>query len=302
MQIITYLCHIKPKLLVKMKKTFIYLTCTICLGFLMACGGSGDSDALKKQVDSLQSLNAQYQGDLSNMNEYVDILAEGLDTIAKQEGTLFYSNKGKEGTMVDKAQLKKNLAAFADNLNELREKVKSLEGELSKKGANMTKLQKLIAVLNQQIEEKDAMIKRLQTEIEQKNVSIAQLRGEVSSLSQGNTELTEKVEAQQKQIVAQSEKMNTGYVVMGSSKILKENGIIVKGKVNLGNLPVELFTKVDIRSFGGLQIPTGKPKMLSNVPASAYEFVKTSKTTSELHVLNPDAFWSAGKYIVIQTK
>lgn len=89
---------------------------------------------------------------------------------------------------------------------------------------------------------------------------------------------------------------------MGSSKILKENNIIVKGKVNYGNLPQELFTKVDMRTFGGLEIPTPKPKMLSNVPKNAYEFVKTSKTSSELHVLNPDAFWSTGKYIVIQTK
>ena len=285
-----------------MKKSFIYLACSICLGFFMACSGGDNSDQLKKQVDSLLTLNAQYQGDLSNMSEYVDVLAEGLDTIAKQEGALFFSNKGKEGTMVDKAQLKKNLAAFADNLNELREKVKSLESELSKKGANMAKLQKLIAVLNQQIEEKDAMIKKLQTEIEQKNVSIAQLRGEVSSLSQGNTELNQKVEAQEKQLAAQSEKMNAGYIVMGSSKILKENNIIVKGKVNYGNLPQELFTKVDMRTFGGLEIPTPKPKMLSNVPKNAYEFVKTSKTSSELHVLNPDAFWSTGKYIVIQTK
>ena len=284
-----------------MKKSFIYLTCTLCLAFLMACSGNESADQLKKQVDSLLSVNAQYQGDLTNMNEYVDILAEGLDTIAKQEGTLFYSKKGKEGTMVDKAQLKKNLAAFAENLNELREKVKSLEGELSKKGANMAKLQKLIAVLNQQIEEKDAMIKRLQTEIEQKNVSIAQLRGEVSSLTEGNTALTEKVQAQEQEIAAQSAKINTGYVVMGSKKILKESGIIEKKKVNYGNLPQELFTKVDVRSFGGLQIPCGKPKMISDVPSSSYEFVKTSKTSSELHVLNPEVFWSRGKYIVIQT-
>ena len=55
----------------------------------MACSGNESADQLKKQVDSLLSVNAQYQGDLTNMNEYVDILAEGLDTIAKQEGTLF---------------------------------------------------------------------------------------------------------------------------------------------------------------------------------------------------------------------
>jgi len=109
------------------------------------------------------------------------------------------------------------------------------------------------------------------------------------------------VQAQEQEIAAQSAKINTGYVVMGSKKILKESGIIEKKKVNYGNLPQELFTKVDVRSFGGLQIPCGKPKMISDVPSSSYEFVKTSKTSSELHVLNPEVFWSRGKYIVIQT-
>ena len=60
-----------------MKKSFIYLACSICLGFFMACSGGDNSDQLKKQVDSLLTLNAQYQGDLSNMSEYVDVLAEG---------------------------------------------------------------------------------------------------------------------------------------------------------------------------------------------------------------------------------
>jgi len=285
-----------------MKRSFVYTLACVFVSLLAACSGNESADQLKKQVDSLQNLNAQYQGDLSNMTEYVDILAEGLDTIAKQEGTLFYTNKGKEGTMVDKAQLKKNLEAFATNLSELREKVKQLTGELDKKGANMSKLQKLIAVLNKQIEEKDAMIKKLQAEIEKKDVSIAQLQGQLSSLSQGNTSLTQTVEAQKKQIESQAAKMNTGYIVMGSKKLLKENGIIVKSKINYGNLPLELFTKVDIRNFGGLEIPTGKPKILSNVPSSSYEIVRTSKNSSELHVLNPEGFWSSGKYIVIQTK
>jgi hypothetical protein len=43
----------------------------------MACSGNESADQLKKQVDSLLSVNARYQGDLTNMNEYVDILAEG---------------------------------------------------------------------------------------------------------------------------------------------------------------------------------------------------------------------------------
>lgn len=292
-----------------MKKSFSGLWTAALFTLLFSCNGSNANvEQLKKQVESLLVQNARQQTDLDDMQGFVDVLAQGLDTIAKQEDALFYTNKGREGTMVDRKQLKKNLELFAQSLTEQRQKIQKLTDSLKAKGANIQKLQTLINFLNKQLDSKDQLISKLQKELANKNANIAQLSSQVSSLSQDNSSLSQMVESQQKQLSAQSDKMNAGFIVMGSSKLLKEYGIVSggglfkKSQVNYSNLPHEVFTKVDIRTFGGLEIPSAKPKLLSKAPSSSYEFVKTGKESSELHIKDPDTFWSGGRYVVIQTK
>lgn len=280
-----------------MRKLLYLATALIALTGMTACGGA--TDKLRKQVDSLEAMNAQNQSIMEQMTSFVSTLSEGLDTIAKQEGRLFFSNKGPEGTLVDKEQLKKNLESFANTLMEQREKIKKMTEMLEAKGVDMKKLETLVDYLNRQIEEKDQMITQLKNDLNQKNVSISQLRGKVSSLSQDNQTLNQKLQEQEK--LLSSAKIGKGYVVMGSKKILKENGILKRSKVNYDDLPHELFTEVDTQTFGGMDIPASRPKVLSTMPSSSYEIVRKGKNASEIHILDPEAFWSNTKYLIIQT-
>lgn len=274
---------------------------------LSACSG-GDTKSLQSQVDSLLTLTSRQQGDLNDMESFVSVLAEGLDTIARQEGMLFFTNKGPEQTIVDRNQLKQNLELFANTLAEQRQKIQQMSDSLKARGASVEKLQALVDFLNAQIDEKDRMITQLRSELEQKNVDIAQLRGRVGSLSKDNTKLSQQVKSQQEELKVQKAKAGVGFIVMGSAKVLKEygvttgGGLFAKAKVNYENLPRELFTQVDMHTFGGLEIPSAKAKLLSGNPASSYEIVKTGKESSELHILDPDVFWSNSRYVVIQTK
>ncbi|WP_373802824.1 hypothetical protein, partial [Bacteroides heparinolyticus] len=75
-----------------MRKLLYLATALIALTGMTACGGA--TDKLRKQVDSLEAMNAQNQSIMEQMTSFVSTLSEGLDTIAKQEGRLFFSNKG----------------------------------------------------------------------------------------------------------------------------------------------------------------------------------------------------------------
>ena len=259
------------------KKVFSCFIVLTTLMVVVSCNGGAGVDELKRQVDSLENLNARNQSDLDNMSSFVSVLSEGLDTIAKQEGTLFYTNQGPEGTIVDREQLKKNLESFANTLAEQREKIRRMTDSLNAKGANMEKLETLMTYLNKQIDEKDQMITRLQEELKQKNANIAQLSGKLSALSQNNNSLSQRVQEQEQQLSKQSARINKGYVVMGSGKVLKESGVITGGSfmkkstINYNDLPHELFTQVDTRTFGGMQIPAARPKVLSAMPSSSLE-------------------------------
>ena len=80
-------------------------------------------DQLTHQLDSMKQENDKKDGDIDEMNQYVSILADGLDSIARQEQMLFYTNKGVEGTIIDRNQLKKNLDTFQILLSNQKQQI-----------------------------------------------------------------------------------------------------------------------------------------------------------------------------------
>ena len=65
------------------RKLFLFLVL-----FLVACSGNKQY-SLEERIDSLQKENARKDRDINDMTTYVSLLADGLDSIAKQEDMLF---------------------------------------------------------------------------------------------------------------------------------------------------------------------------------------------------------------------
>jgi len=263
-------------------------------------------DLLNKQIDSLKQENAKKDGDIKDMMSFVSVLADGLDSIAKQEEILFYTNKGKEGTVVDREQLKKNLEMFENTLANQKKRIAQLVDSLKSRGESLSKLTSLVTYLNQQLEEKDVLIRSLRSDLENKNVNIAQLQKRVSSLSEDNTRLSEKVEKQVQALTVQTEILNECYVKIGTKKQLSDLGLISGGflkktKVNHDLLQKDKFMRVDIRTFTEVPIQSSDPKILTQMPTSSYRIVKNGKT-STLYITDPTAFWSISNFLIIQTK
>ena len=276
--------------------------------YLVSCSDNGQKsiDRLSKQVDSLQMENAKKDGDIKDMMSFVGVLADGLDSIAKQEEILFYTNKGKEGTVVDREQLKKNLEMFEQTLSSQKKRIAQLVDSLKARGESLSKLTTLVTYLNQQLEEKNNIINSLRADLNNKNVNIAQLQKRVSSLSESNTILSEKVEKQVKALTVQTEMINEGYVKIGDKKTLTDMGIISGGflkktKVNYDAIQKGQFMRVDIRHFTEIPIKSSDPKILTQMPASSYRIEK-NKGTSTLYITDPTAFWSVSNYLIILTK
>lgn len=290
------------------KKYFSLLFVLICCGALGGCSENGQqsNEQLRKQVDSLEKENARKDGDINDMMSYVAILADGLDSIAKQEELLFYTNTGKEGIVVDREQLKKNLEMFENTLNTQKQRIAQLVDSLKVRGENLSKLNSLVTYLNQQINEKDALIKALRSDIDNKNINISQLQRKVNSLTESNTKLSEKVERQVQALTYQTEVINEGYVKVGSKKTLTKLGLISGGllrktKVNHDAIDKSKFMRVDIRNFTEITVESNNPKILTQMPASSYK-IERRKESSTIYVLDPTVFWSISNYLIIETK
>ena len=288
---------------------FSLVILSISLGLcFVGCTKNGKKsyDELSKEVDSLKNENTKKDRDIKDMMSFVGVLADGLDSIAKQEEILFYSNKGKEGTIIDRDQLKKNLEMFEKTLATQKQRIAQLVDSLKARGESLSKLTSLVTYLNQQLEEKDDMIKSLRADIDNKNVNISQLQQKVHTLTENNTKLNEKVENQLKALSVQTEIINEGYVKIGTKKALAELGLISTGflkktKVNYNDIDKDKFMRVDIRKFTEITINSSDPKILTQMPASSYRIEK-GKGTSTLYIIDPTAFWSVSNYLIIQTK
>lgn len=289
-----------------MRKFFLFVILTVAL--LTSCtNNSQEKSELMSQLDSLKMENQKKEKDINDMMSYVNLLADGLDSIAKQEDILFNSNKGREGVIVNREQLKKNLDAFENIIIQQKQRISQLADSLKAKGENLNKLQVLVDYLNQQLEEKDRVIKSLREDLGNNKVNIANLQRKVRSLSESNTELASKVESQSTALAAQTEIINECYVKIGNKKTLSALGIITGGllkktKINPNAINQSQFTKVDIRYFTEVPLQSSKPEILTQMPSSSYKIEKTGKNSSVLYVVDPAAFWSLSNYLVIMLK
>lgn len=279
------------------------LTIAYASVLLLSCNNNGEVEKLNKKIDSLERVDANRQKELMEVTDFITVISDGLDSIASQEDMLF-TNKGKEGILVDREQLKSNLEMFENMLSRQKQRINQLNDSLKAKGVKIDKLNNLVSFLNKQLDEKNRELKTLKEELGKGKVAITQLHNKVSSLSEHNSELTEKVEKQMTAIIAQDEMLNEGYVKIGTKKELKEGGYITggflkKSKVNHNNLSPNNCVRVDIRHFREISIPSKSPKILSQMPSSSYKLVKGDGGTT-LQILDANSFWSVSNFLIIQ--
>lgn len=287
-----------------MTKNFLWLY--IMAAFIcISCGGNQETK-LQKQIDSLQNLYDKQTADYNGLNEYLSVIADGLDSIAAQEGQIFNANNTPgESPALNRERIKKNLSAFQQTLAVQRQRIEDIEKKLNASTGGAAKLRTIIASLKQQLEAKDSEMAQLREELNNKNVSIAQLKTHAAALQQTNA-MNEMLIAEQAEVMkAQDEMVNEGYVLTASKAELKKKGILTGGvlqkkSIDYNSLNKSHFKRIDIREFSELTINSKAPKILTPVPKDSYQLVKQGSTTV-LKVTNPGRFWSISTYLVIQT-
>lgn len=265
----------------------------------------GDQQALQSQVDSLTTTVERQEQDLAFYQDCISLFSEGMDSIAKADGNLMTIITNQEGT-VTRESIKQELNTYANMLIRQRERIGALENQLTQANEQRSKLQTLLNHLNQQIAEKDATIQELQKKVEQKDFSLTMLQDEVTRLYAENEELSNKVQTQRKIINISQDKLHEAYYIIGTSKELKQAGVLSskflsKAKVDVDNIDVSIFKKVDIRKFKRLQIESDKITLKSEHPTNSYQIETDKETrTSTLVIEDEREFWRFTHFLIIQ--
>ena len=269
-----------------------------------------DAERLTFVRDSLQQESSFRDSSIVGfLNDFSEIQAN-LDSIKKIEKLVtVQSSSGRELNSSQKQMILEDIAL----LNDLMKKNKELTASLQKKlkDANfkignlqgtMKELQLMVDNLEAQTQEKDGEIIMLKEDVRKLNVDISSLNEKIVEVETQSQQKTQTIETQ---TVA----MNKAYYAFGTTKELKDNGIIEKsgGFIGMGKTPVmkkdfnrDYFTEIDIRNFDYLRLMAKKAKLITVHPADSYHFTG-EKSSDTLFIDNTSEFWKASKYLVILT-
>ena len=258
---------------------------------------------MKEQLDSLQTAYEQRDADYNELNEYLGVIATGLDSINLQEGQILRSD---EGPALSREQIKKNLDTYKQTLESQRERIAVMEKKLKTNQKYSAHLRSIIASLKQQLAQKDEEIANLRKLVDDKNMDISKLKENVLNLQQRNEMQAGLIASQEETITSQAASMHTAYVMIGTKKELKKQGLLTGGflkktKVDFTKVDKSLFKAIDTRSTQKIDIPGKKAKVMTPQPEDSYRIDQVYKNLV-LSVTNPEKFWGVTDFVIIQVE
>lgn len=279
-------------------KKLVYLLAL--LPFMVSCGG-GSKDGVLSAEDSLRAVSGGQSVRIHDQDSSIQTFIRGfneiqdnLDVIKEKEKIVSENSKDPEVRKTKEQQIVDDIQSIYDIMNKNKQRLASLKSKLSTSNKKNEELEKFIARLTSEIEEKDAQINDLKGQLEKLNVQLADLNLNYEEATQ--------------EVAVKTEKLNTAYYAFGTSKELIKNGVLTKegGFIGIGksekmkdDFNKNYFMKVDVTNFSELVLGAKKAKMVTTHPAGSYKFEGTDGRADKLVILNADDFWSASKYLVI---
>ena len=268
--------------------------------FTTSCG-SGEKE-VNPLADSLSNVNGELNGQLSEkeaaLQEFVTAFNEiqdNINTIKEKEKIVTQSSQSGDVKSKEE-QIKEDIQAIYDLMSKNKNRIGSLTKKLKDSKSKIAGLEKMIETLQAQIDAKDGEISELKSQLESKNIELSNIQMNL-----------ETVEAESS---TKTEKMNSVYYAMGTSKELKEKNVITKegGFIGMGkttkvkdDFNKDYFTKVDASQTTSINIGAKKAKIVSSHPSNSYKLVG-EKSVERIEILNAEEFWSNSKYLVIITE
>jgi hypothetical protein len=282
-----------------MKKLFILTMCVIALG---SCndGVKKAEEAAQQQRDSLEQIITQKDNEINDMMTTLSDIEEGFREITEAQNRVTLAKQG-EGTNTTQ-RIKENFQFIQSVMKQNKELINKLKQQVRESSVKGGQLKKIIDNLTEQMEKKDQQLQAMREELDKKDIHIAELDEQVADLNTNVTNLTAENTEKTQTISTQDKQLNTAWFVFGTSKELKEHNVLVKGKVLQGDFDKSYFTKIDIRIDKEIKLYSKSATILTTHPASAYTLERDANKQYILRITDPQLFWSTSKYLVVQVK
>ena len=289
------------------------LTVSLCLLWLFACKQEKvTTNPAATQSDSLRAIIEARDSEINDMMGTLNDIQEGFAQINEAENRVTIAQTGEQST--DKQeQIKADIKFIAQRMQENRELIRKLKQQLRETGFKGDEMRKTLENLQAQLTNKDRELQKLREQLDAKDIHISELDETINDLNTDvanlntekqnlNTEkqnLTMDNVAKAQTISMQDKQLNTAWYVFGTKRELKEQKILIGGKVLQGQFNRGYFTKIDIRVDKEIKLYSKSAKLLTPHPSSSYTLTKDTNGQYVLRISDPNTFWSTSKYLVI---
>ena len=242
----------------------------------------------------------------SMINEWLltfDQIEKDLMSIKEKENLITVKSSDTELSKNRKDQVLDDIKVINSLLESNKKKIASLSAQLKNSGNTITGLQTRITTLEASITQYENDIAELKAVLVKKDFEIGDLNTKVTALDQ---EIGKKNE----QIIDQTNKMNTAYIVSGTYKELKSKGILNKegGFLGMGrseylvkDVSDSLFKQIDITEIKTIPVNSKSAKLVTDHPLNSYEMVhEGEKKIAYIEIKDPAQFWKISKYAVVE--
>ena len=282
-----------------MKKVMFF---AVCLLAMTSCdnGKSKVDIEAAQRVDSLNQVIAQKDSEINDMLSTFGEIEEGFREIAEAQDRVAVAQSG-EGAN-SKARIRENIQFIQSTMKQNKELINKLKQQLRQSSLKGEALRKLVDSMQQQLEEKEQQLQQMRALLDEKEIQIMGLDEKVANLSNDVAELTTETNQRAETISIQDKQLNTAWFVFGTKSELKEQQILVDGKVLQSSFNKEYFTKIDIRVDKEIKLYSSSAQILTAHPANSYTLQRDANKQYVLRINDPQLFWSTSKYLVVLVK
>ena len=273
----------------------------------MVCLTACDNGKLKQAEEKNLQLDSSLQEAKANQDSLLVLLndiTDGMNQIKDLEKILSNTNDLSAESKTRKEQIKNDMAAIQQALQERRLRLAELENKLKNSQQYNSTLKKTVENLKAEIANQEATISTLRNDLAAAKIQVDQLTVRVDSLNSTVDSVTNEKLRAEEDVKIVTDELNVCYYAIGSKKELKEakiieTGFLRKTKLLQADFQQTYFTTADKRTLNTIPTHAKKAKILTNMPEGSYRFDSVDGLQM-LNIIDPVKFWSLSNYLVIQ--
>ncbi|MGC9331298.1 MAG: hypothetical protein ACP5DZ_05395 [Bacteroidales bacterium] len=292
----------------KTKLVFLFLASGLILFSCNTNKKKTETDNQAERIAALEAENKKLQKNAEQKDESLKQFIQAFNDInenlqiIKQKEDIISMSATENPQGVSSEQIQNDILLIYELLQENKKTLKELHSNLQKANMINKEMEKSLKILSKTVEKKDKEIQKYRIKLESQNSELAKAYAQLDSLiAENNTK--------SKRIKNQEEFINTGYMIIGTSKELYKKGVTSKtgGVLGLGavttfddNFEHNVFKPVKINEIKEIPLNCKQAKLLTTHPYTSYKFYGPPGHVDKLLITRPEIFWSTSRYLVIE--